>query len=123
MDVDAMGIFLEHQGLSDEAIDDFFEHHGVKGQKWGVRRAARLNAKPSLGPGRSRVVRNNARIAGVAGFGTGVLAARLVMRNTGNTPLSLVIGTLAFAGGHRAAQNILESNGQIKAKDVLNKRG
>lgn len=39
MNIDQIGLFLEHQGLSDEAIDDFFEHHGVKGQKWGVRKA------------------------------------------------------------------------------------
>lgn len=43
MDIDQIGDFLEHQGLSDAAIDDFFEHHGVRGQKWGVRRAARQN--------------------------------------------------------------------------------
>lgn len=38
MNVDEIGMFLEHQGMSDEFIDQFFEHHGVKGQKWGVRR-------------------------------------------------------------------------------------
>lgn len=32
-------IFLKNQGFSDETIDDFLEHFGVLGQKWGVRRA------------------------------------------------------------------------------------
>lgn len=41
MNIDQIGDFLEHQGLSDEQIDEYFEHHGTKGMKWGVRRAAR----------------------------------------------------------------------------------
>jgi hypothetical protein len=45
MNVDQIGEFLEHQGLSDEAIDAFFAHYGVKGQKWGVRRAQKRAAK------------------------------------------------------------------------------
>lgn len=39
MNVDEVGDILEHQGLTDEEIDDFFEHHGVKGMRWGQRRA------------------------------------------------------------------------------------
>lgn len=39
VDVEKLGMFLEHQGFSDEAIDAYFEHHGVKGQKWGVSRS------------------------------------------------------------------------------------
>lgn len=38
MNVDEVGIFLEGQGLSDESVDDFLEHFGVKGQRWGVRK-------------------------------------------------------------------------------------
>lgn len=45
IDPDMMGIFLEHEGFSDEAIDDFLEHFGVRGQKWGVRRQSRLDLK------------------------------------------------------------------------------
>lgn len=40
-----IGNFLEHQGFSDESIDAYFEHHGIKGQKWGVRRAARKQGR------------------------------------------------------------------------------
>lgn len=45
MNVDQIGAFLEHQGLSDEMIDEFFAHYGVKGQKWGVRRRAQKRAE------------------------------------------------------------------------------
>lgn len=47
MDTDTIGIFLEDQGFSDESIDDFLEHFGVRGQKWGVRRQSRLDLKSS----------------------------------------------------------------------------
>lgn len=43
---EALGIMLEHKGFTDDEIDAYFlEHHGVKGQKWGVRRAARQRNK------------------------------------------------------------------------------
>lgn len=37
--IDAIGFMLEEKGLSHDAIDEFFEHQGVKGMKWGVRKA------------------------------------------------------------------------------------
>ncbi len=37
-DILKMGSFLEHQGMSDPEIDDWFEHAGVRGMKWGVRK-------------------------------------------------------------------------------------
>lgn len=39
MNVDTAGSYLEELGFSDDAIDAYFEHHGVKGMQWGVRRA------------------------------------------------------------------------------------
>ena len=57
MNTDQIGEFLEHQGLSDEQIDAYFEHHGVKGQKWGVRKA---EARAAKGPDRFGN-RNNAK--------------------------------------------------------------
>lgn len=41
MNVDEIGTYLEHLGLNDVEIDNFFEHHGVKGQRWGVRKQKR----------------------------------------------------------------------------------
>ena len=38
-DILEIGLMLEEKGLSHSEIDSYFEHHGVKGQKWGVRRA------------------------------------------------------------------------------------
>lgn len=38
-DIDALGLFLEHDGFTNDEIDRYFlEHTGVRGMKWGVRR-------------------------------------------------------------------------------------
>lgn len=47
-----LGFMLEAKGLSHSQIDRFFEHHGVKGQKWGVirKRAQNTLANKPQGP-------------------------------------------------------------------------
>jgi hypothetical protein len=52
MNVDEVGEILEHQGLSDDEIDAFFEHQGVKGMRWGVRRQRRVNTLLKVGSGK-----------------------------------------------------------------------
>jgi hypothetical protein len=37
-----IGTSLQHMGFSDDQIDDYFEHHGVKGMHWGVRGTRRV---------------------------------------------------------------------------------
>lgn len=37
-EIDEIGLVLEHGGMSDNDIDTYFAHHGVKGMKWGERR-------------------------------------------------------------------------------------
>ena len=39
MDTDQIGEFLEHRGLTDDEIDAYFEHSGVRGMKWGQQKA------------------------------------------------------------------------------------
>lgn len=34
----ATRLYLKQSGLDDDAIDDYLEHHGIKGMKWGQRR-------------------------------------------------------------------------------------
>ena len=47
MNVEELGTYLEHQGLSDDEIDAVLEHYGVKGQKWGIRRNRTQKRIPS----------------------------------------------------------------------------
>jgi len=52
MTPEQIGEILEARGASDEEIDAYLEHHGVKGMHWGVRRAritAEKNARAASG--------------------------------------------------------------------------
>lgn len=75
MDVDEIGIFLEYQGMSDAAIDQYFEHHGVKGQKWGVRKQQRLERTQRVAEGtgsftdKRKVLGNQSAIGLIRGKG------------------------------------------------------
>lgn len=52
IDIDELGTFLEHQGLTDDEIDMYFlDHTGVKGMKWGVRRNKRAETLNRVGRG------------------------------------------------------------------------
>lgn len=67
MDTETMEIFLERQGFSDESIDDFLEHFGVLGQRWGVRKKPVSNGGENSGGTdkssiRSRLSERNLRI-------------------------------------------------------------
>mgnify|MGYP000376123347 CR=1 FL=1 len=51
-DIDAFGLFLEHDGFTIDEIDQYFlEHTGVKGMKWGVRRNRRAETLNRVGRG------------------------------------------------------------------------
>lgn len=45
-EIDLIGHALEHSGMTDDEIDEYFlEHTGVKGMKWGVRRSKSRESK------------------------------------------------------------------------------
>lgn len=47
MNVHEVGTFLETQGFSDEGIEEYLEHFGKKGMKWGVRSSTSDRDGPS----------------------------------------------------------------------------
>lgn len=120
MDIDEIGEFLEHQGLSDEAIDEYFEHHGVKGQRWGVRRAEKRAAS---GPDRfgnrnnpqqqRRVDRVKRVASGKASTGDMIKAGLLQI------PLADIVAELSVSGG---AKRSLERSKRTQNKIMVGKK-
>jgi hypothetical protein len=47
-EIDDIGSMLEANGMTHEQIDRYFEHSGVPGMKWGVRREKRKAARKEL---------------------------------------------------------------------------
>lgn len=71
MNIVEIGEHLEHQGWSDDAIDEYLEHFGVKGMKWGVRREARQ---------RNRALNKASRAKDNADWAKSVEKARIQVR-------------------------------------------
>lgn len=138
MDTDQIGEFLEHKGLSDDEIDDYFEHHGVKGMKWGQRKAQgrvdKANRRAENSPDRLGNRNNQAfqrkvdRVKRVAG-GTASKADKARAFLFDIPPGHIVKEGLSLKGG---AQSILDMNKKSQKKiesgkshtiDVLNRIG
>lgn len=101
-------------------LDEFLEHHGVKGQKWGVRRAEKRAAK---GPNRfgnrntAQFQRRTDRVARVASGKASVgdqLKAGLF-----NVPLANIVAEGSLRGGSALT---LERNARVQAKIVAGKK-
>lgn len=115
-EIDLIGSTLEHQGLTDAEIDEYFlEHQGVKGMKWGVRRAEKRAAK---GPDRfgnrnnQTVQRRLDRVSRVAsGTASGADKVKALLFNI---PPGLVL----FEGGSArgAAANMLDRGAKAQRK-------
>lgn len=104
MDVYEIETFLEHQGFSDEEIDDFLEHFGKKGMKWGVRSKTQ-----------------KAGITGAALLSVG--AAQLVGAKLGvrDPRLMGAISVGALSAGALATGRILDRQGKTKVSDAATK--
>lgn len=62
-----VGEFLEHSGMSEDQIDSYFEHAGVKGMKWGVRKQKRLDRLNRVAAGQgNRRDRANVRLTEIS---------------------------------------------------------
>lgn len=95
MDTNTIGIFLEDQGLSDESIDEFLEHFGVRGQKWGVRKKnINSNNSETVSSGSSKkkkALKIAGGIAGVAAVAAGTIYVKKLL-GQGDIPYSKIDG-------------------------------
>lgn len=120
-EIDLIGNTLEHQGLTDDQIDDYFlEHQGVKGMKWGVRRAEKRAAK---GPDRfgnrnnHSIQRRLDRVSRVAsGTASGGDKVRALLFNINPALVLFEGGSVKGAAAHQ-----LESAAKIQRKITAGK--
>lgn len=110
----------------DQDIGAFLEHHGVKGQKWGVRRAKQINAARALrgkGPVKaSQTVGNKATrgAAYVAGYliGGAIGSTFGGAASNGNVLVSSLAGTAGNVVGVVTTNKILKNVGGKRLADV-----
>ena len=75
-DILEIGTMLEEKGLSHAEIDSYFEHHGVKGQKWGIR-----NAKQRRIARQQKIIDSDKRVA--KGTGSALDKTRAALQISG----------------------------------------
>lgn len=113
--------------ISDQAIEDFLEHYGVQGMKWGVRRAAnkasvaKFRKQGLTGRQAKRTVRYQNRVDAQKMAATGRAGKVNVLRQLSNRAISnqmLSIGTVARhpLSTKKAAARQLEKNKKTQAK-------
>ncbi|MET0785500.1 MAG: hypothetical protein ABWY25_02185 [Paenisporosarcina sp.] len=111
---------IEHDVFEEEKTDEFLEHFGVKGQRWGQRkekRRTKINArKESLAKAdadfKARPIGQKAALAAATVGAAWALSTRMAVR--GRSPLTTVlVGTAAGVAGYQATRHILDSNGSI----------
>lgn len=128
MTPEQIGEYLEHNGASDEEIDEFLAHFGVKGMKWGVRKSYNKRTGEL-----EKTSRNTAsKLTVVAGGALGIAAANKFAERFNWTQSArtnalvgaVATGTVAWGGvvGARAARGMVDKYGKINAKE-LNLKG
>jgi hypothetical protein len=103
MDIDQVGEYLESQGLDDAQIDAYFEHSGVRGMHWGVRKQKKMPTKTE----RKRALydqtvksnKSQRRVAtGAAFIATNIIASGIAKKaglNKKFTVSTVILGTAA----------------------------
>jgi hypothetical protein len=114
MTPDQIGEYLEHQGATDDEIDEFLEHFGVKGMKWGQRKA-RTKSEPMTREERRKKANRTAIKTGL-GVGAGTLALGYLAASSlsggilGKSTKSIVASDLRSVG-EKAAYPLLVAGG------------
>lgn len=96
--------------ITDKDVNDFLVHRGVKGMKWGQRRAAKAQSKAQYKMKKASRTHDDIssdRAAVAIGVGAGYIATRLLGKKTG-MGIALVGGTAAGIAGARFTKSLIE---------------
>lgn len=96
-------------------VDVFLEHHGIKGQKWGVRNRRKPVIFESGKEWRKRPLNERVKAASV---GTGLYMASRVLTRNAKTPVRLLANSAAFLTGVEVTTRLLEKSRKTPMKKV-----
>lgn len=93
--------------MSDPKVEEFLEHFGVRGMRWGISKVKHtpLSRKQKIG----------VSAVGVAGF---VAGNNFILKRTLNVPLSVAAGAATAAVGVRLTRNWLDEKGNTPLSEL-----
>lgn len=114
-------------------VDEFLEHFGVAGQKWGVRNtkptspSSRTGGSPQDHARRNRNLKIIGAALGTAALIGGTFFAVKYLRGSGNFPVSQIgrtelMPSIRKVAGKKAAENIIKESGSKVLKIAKPKR-
>ena len=124
-----LGMLLEGKGLSHSEIDDFLEHQGVKGMKWGVRRSKKVTGVARRDG--AQIDRNNSLINEIAKARSGEkykrqvkVIGKIIGKEQQNKNWDKLVGTkqaqnARILAGQKTISDRLEVVGNINAFDMF----
>ena len=95
---------IDEEVYLDLAREQFLEHYGVKGMKWGIRNEVVKGPRTPYTKGKRRASR-------LVGTGAAILGARFVLRHTLRVPLSVVVGGAVGYAGAKMTKVLLTHHG------------
>lgn len=122
--VDEIGTYLEHVGYSDDQIDEFLEHFGVKGMRWGVKKQIYPNGQTRI----KRTAGSKLTIAGAA-LGSTMLSGAVIKKFTGGrvspmtVSVSMLAGGASAIAGARMARTIVDKHGNVSSAELKRLKG
>ena len=104
--------------MSDTQVEEFLEHFGVKGQKWGVRQTVSQSGKTvsySRSPLQKTVIAGGA-IAG--SYAAQRFVAKSLKGNTAALPIMALAGGAAMIAGARYTRTLIDKKNPIPASEL-----
>lgn len=103
--------------VDDKAVDDFLEHFGVKGMKWGQRKSRNEAARSKrFSPKKLRPHSDSLKVAAIAVGGTAAVGAGLVAANK----IVVKMGTRRLAKDAQKLFGISIQEGRRFAEAMIN---
>lgn len=106
--------------MSDQQVDDFIEHFGIKGMRWGIRNQHQLDRVPRVARGtaarrqhRKEVAKRVAVVGGAVGV-TAVVSALLARRGM------ISITKAKQMGNSQTAKALLDVHKHVKMRSIHN---
>ena len=121
-----IGEYLEHQGATDDEINEFLAHFGVSGMRWGTRKtitpSGKVQVKRSTGSKTTIVV---------GALGASHVVGKIISKYAGESmrtkPGVYIAATAAVTAtavaGARAARTLVDKHGNVSTADLKRLKG